>query len=258
MGRETVAQRMRRDPIAEAEPHPCRLHRAADHLGGQRAATGAAKQDFSRSGSIGAQRDISLDRFPNRAQQRHDPGLGALAGDDQRIAERHYIPGQRHRLADPQTGAIEQQQHRLVARGNPRLGGGLGGILGDRADIVRRHRARHAPLDAGPLDLDRLGRAFALGDEIEEIADRRKLARCGNIAEPFPAPLGQEAAQITAIELRKQFAVNHRATMPANETDQPVRGRQIGADGMFGSPPIAAQMLGPQQREVAGRMVVEG
>ena len=51
-------------------------------------------------------------------------------------------------------------------------------------------------------------------------------------------------------------SVNDIVSMPADEADQPVRGREIGADSMFGTAPVAAQMIGPFDRKGPGRMVI--
>jgi hypothetical protein len=45
--------------------------------------------------------------------------------------------------------------------------------------------------------------------------------------------------------------------MPADKADQPVCGRLISADRMFGSAPVAAQMIAPFGRQQARRMIVE-
>ena len=65
-------------------------------------------------------------------QQRHDARLGALARDDECLAQRQRNAGERHRLADAQAGAVEQQQHRLVAQPDPGLVCRLVGIVGER------------------------------------------------------------------------------------------------------------------------------
>src|SRR3546814_731126 len=67
--------------------------------------------------------------------------LVALAGDGDRLAQRQDRRGQPDRLADPQASAIEQQQHRPVARADPRLGGVFRDLLGQRDRLVGRDRA---------------------------------------------------------------------------------------------------------------------
>src|SRR3546814_4337869 len=76
------------------------------------------------------------------------------------------------RLADPQASAIEQQQHRPVARADPRLGGVFRDLLGQRDRLVGRDRAWHALLDARPLEARRRPLAGREGQEPDRKSTR--------------------------------------------------------------------------------------
>jgi hypothetical protein len=73
--------------------------------------------------------------FAHRRQQRDHPLAPALAGDRQCLAQRQHAGGQGQRLGNAQACAIEQQQHRAIARRDPR-GRLVGHHLGKGHGIV--------------------------------------------------------------------------------------------------------------------------
>ncbi len=186
MRREAVAQRMgrgavRAGPAGSAPPGPSggRWRARAAHpwrRGTMRASAGDRP---------GAGREIGLDRLAHLRQQRHDPGLVALAGDAERRAERQHRAGQAGRFADAEASAVEQHQHRPVARADPGLGRILLDILGQRDRLVGRDGARHALLDARALHP---GWGPCPAGEDQEGAHRRQFPRCRRVAQPFAAP----------------------------------------------------------------------
>ncbi len=127
MRSEAVAERMRRGTRAQSQPRARAAHRPADDRRRQRAALRPPKQWLSPLHGKGHLRGIALDRLAHLGQQRHDPGLVALAQNAQRLAQRQDRGGQRPRLADAKPRALEKKKHRPVARRDP----GLGGILRD-------------------------------------------------------------------------------------------------------------------------------
>ena len=118
----------------------------------------------------------------------------------------------------------------------------VGRILGERGRLGRRDRAGDAPLDAwaaqsgdGPLAVR----------EAEERPHRRQFARGRCVGEAaLAAPPSQIGAQVRRLNRGQHRGTDRLAAVPAEEGDEPVGRREIGADGMFGAPTVAAQMLG--------------
>ena len=120
-------------------------HRPADEVGVERPALGPDEQRRVAGQRIGAQRDIGVDRLAHRRDQRHDPGLAALAGDPHRLAAAagrarsatslRRRAGPRRRAAAGSRGrarrsshcarraaASSAKRHRVVGAGGPRQG----------------------------------------------------------------------------------------------------------------------------------------
>ncbi|PAV69546.1 hypothetical protein WR25_06092 [Diploscapter pachys] len=245
MRREAVAQRMRRRPLAKPQPGPRRAHRSPDHPRRQRPALHAAEQRLVRRGRPGHLRRIGLHRGAHLRQQWHDPRLVALARHRQRLPQRQHARRQRDRLADAQPCAIQQQQHRPIARPHPGFRRLVRHLAGQRHHLVRRDRPRHAGFDAGAAQPRhrRIGR-----HERQEPPHRRQFARGRGVAQPFATPRRQKGAQV-----RRAYPCQRRrrrplAPMRLQERDQPLRTGAIGAHGMRRPTPVARQMRRPLHR----------
>ena len=94
-----------------------------------------------------------------------------------------------------------------------------------------------------------------LGGEGEELPNRRKLARSGGCAEPLPPPFGKEGAKVRRCKRQQCGRADQLAPIAAQELDQTMGGRDIGADGMRGAPAVVLEMAMPARRDFARRMV---
>ena len=178
---EAVAQGVRRSALRQAEPRARPPDLCSYDPAGQRSPAYAAKQRLIARNRPRHARDVILDRCTNLWKQRDDPCLCTLAGDGQRVAERKCAPSQRQRLADPQPRTVQQQQHRPVACGDPRLITLLRHVPGEPHGFRRRDRARQPLLHAWTLE-ERC-RTSAVRP-FEEGAHRRQLARRRRVGQP--------------------------------------------------------------------------
>ena len=88
--------------------------------------------------------------------------------------------------------------------------------------------------------------------EGEEGAHRRQFPRRAVVAEPAAAAHAEIGAQVRGAE-RCQSGVIHRAAeMAAEEADQPMRRRDIGAHRMLGTAALAGQMIVPARGDRGG------
>ena len=128
-------------PSVVAQPLHDELHDAR----AQAAAFGAQEQRRIGRQRIRAQRDVARDGIAGDGQHRHQPLLAALADDTQHVALscRGVLAPDPQRFRDAQAGAIEQQQHRRIAGGDP-------------IELGRRAAVHHG---CSLLDRQRLGNA---------------------------------------------------------------------------------------------------
>ena len=139
-----MPQSVRRGAIRKAKVRPCSPHRGAHHAGRQWPAANAAEKWRVTFDRPWRGRRISLKRFTDLGQQRHDPDLAALAGHGDRLAERQGGTRQRQGFADTKPGTIEQQQQRPVALARPFKPRAIANLLGKGDDLMRRLTALKA------------------------------------------------------------------------------------------------------------------
>ena len=258
MRREAVPQRMRRKALGQTQPFPrcgdCTAHEV-------RVERTAANSEEQRSVSLdrpGALASIGFDRSTDRWHDRYDTRLRPFAGDPQRLADRPRASGERKRLRDAETGAVEQQQNGEVTGADPFLVRGFRGVLGEGNGFVRRHGPRQCPRpprSAGPGQLR--GLTLMLGDKAQEVANGGKLASRRRGPEPLAATLGKKRAQVLRTQGGKLGGAYGFGPIRPQESDEPVRRRDIGSRRVRGSPPVVQKMACPALDESAGGMIVQ-
>lgn len=88
----------------------------------------------------------------------------------------------------------------------------------------------------------------------EECAHAGQLARRRRRAEPLPAPLGKEGAEIGSAEVEQAGALDLLSAIAAEELNQPMGGRDVGAHSMSGTASVVLQVRVPLGGERLGRM----
>ena len=94
-----------------------------------------------------------------------------------------------------------------------------------------------------------------LGGIFEERPHARELARGRRWTEPLPTPLGKKGAQIRGGQTDQVGRADRLCSIGAEEVNQPMRGRDIGANGVRGTAAIVLEMAGPASGKLACRMV---
>ena len=97
-------------------------------------------------------------------------------------------------------------------------------------------------------------KALLLGRIGKESANTRKLTRCRRCAEPLPAPMGKECAEIGSAQIEQPSRPDQCTTIAAEEDDQPVGSRYIGANGVRRATAIVLEMSGPLRSKRLSRM----
>ncbi len=243
MRREAVPERVGSQAVGEAKAPPRRRDRAPHEVRVERPAARADEQGRIAGQRPGTLTDIFVDRFADRGDDRHDPGLGALSGDSQRGSDRKRPGGQRQRLRNAQPSSVEQEQDREVAGPDPRRARRPGGVLGKAHRIFRRRGPRQGSRpfwSAGARKHRDL--AALLGGVPEEGANARKLARRRSRAEPLAAALGEKGAQVGSPERSMVGRFDRPSSMPLEEVDQPMGGRDIGAHRVRRAPAVVLEM----------------
>ena len=203
MGGERMAERVWRRALRQAERAAHPRHRQLHDARRQRAAFRADEQRAGGLESIGAKRQIVLDRLAHRRNDRRRARLLALADDRDgvRFADRRVGASDRKGFGDAQARAVAEREHRGVARQAPRAralrrrasavvvialaSGGLKG-RGRRRPALG---ARTAPSAAAVSPPSRaIWRASDLRAESARCSERPSTA--------FRPPVGEKGAQI--------------------------------------------------------------
>lgn len=226
---EAVSKCVRSKSIGKAEPTPRRRDRAPHEVGVERAASGTEKEGTVLKG-VGTLAYVILDRLAHRRYDRHDAGLRSLPGYSKGLADRENSNGERHCLGYAQTGAVEQQQDRKIARADPRFTRRLGRAFGKAHRLVgrRRSRKRARPLGSarsGKLDMPPL----LLGGIGQKCANAGQFASRRGRAEALPSPICEEGAKISRTETEQPIRCDFLASITTEKVDQAVGGRDIGA-----------------------------
>ena len=230
---EAVAQRVRRRARRQAEPG------AAPRAIARRIIAGVERPAARRRGTAAARaraatgkRDIRLDRRATTGSSGTMRVLSRLPVTTSVVAERQRAAGQRQRLGDAQARAVEQQQHRGVARRDPWRARGVADVGDQAARLGGRDRARHARRA--------LGRREA-GEASPRTPCRRQRRRRSRIAASSRADrrIDQPLARAARRDRRGNrpasapTAPPHRPAPPVcrpTKRDEAVQGRGIGRD----------------------------
>jgi hypothetical protein len=97
--------------------------------------------------------------------------------------------------------------------------------------------------------------ALLLGGIFEEGADSGEFAGGRRSAEPLPSPVGEEGAQVGGTKAKQRRIGDRLAAIAAEEIDQPMRCRNIGAHRMRGAAAVMLQIGSPLRGECAGGVV---
>ena len=229
VGREGVAQRVRRQRRMDARGARMALDEDPEHLARHRP---AARGDEQRRAGLAAQDgaaslgQIALQPVPRLGTEGHEPLLGALARDAQHaFVQAHLHRRQPDQLAHAQAAGVDQLQHRAVAQAER---GGHVRRPEQGLDLRFRQRLGHAQRLARGQQLQRRigGRqVFAQGPAVEALehaeppvrgagtgagvsfADVAEQVDLGGLHQRQPAvrrqPAG-EAAQVTPIGRQRQ------------------------------------------------------
>ena len=96
--------------------------------------------------------------------------------------------------------------------------------------------------------------ALLLGSIGKECANTRQLPRRRRGAKALPPPVGKEGAKVGGGEVEQARVGNFLAAIVTEELDQPVRGSDIGADGVRRAAPVVLEIGGPLRRQRLGRV----
>jgi hypothetical protein len=94
--------------------------------------------------------------------------------------------------------------------------------------------------------------ALLLGGVAKEGSDTRQLACHRRGTEAARPPVGEEGSQIGGAELGQRSLIDQLALIAAEELDQPMCGRDIGADGVGGAASVVLEIGGPTRRKRGG------
>ena len=126
VGGETMPKRVWRRRFGKAERRPQAPHLPLGDARVQSFAAGADEQRAVAAQGMGAGGEIVVDGDDDDGQDRHQPLLAALAGDDHGFAFRRLAPVQGQGLADAQAAAVKHGEERRVAFADPRLAAQIG------------------------------------------------------------------------------------------------------------------------------------
>jgi hypothetical protein len=88
----------------------------------------------------------------------------------------------------------------------------------------------------------------------EESPDARQLARGGGSTETVGAALRKKRAKVSRRKVEQLGRRYLLPTIPAKEVDQPMRGGNVGANGMRGAASVVLKMARPARGEFARRV----
>ena len=100
--------------------------------------------------------------------------------------------------------------------------------------------------------------AGILRRERQECADGRHLARGGACAQPLPAPVGKEGAQVGRGDVDEAVLADFLTAVAAEEIEEAVRGGDIGAHGMRAAAAIVGEVTDGRAGQVVLRSRVGG
>ena len=210
--------------------------------------SGASGRDLGR-----AQLQIIGDQLQHVLQHRHHALLVAFAGDEDDVAcagRRHVLALERQCFGDTQARAVEQREHRGVARQHP-----LRPRLRRRADrhptsaLPMRSRAASASCAAPWARGRRRVRRPCLCRCVRENARTTALRQATRISERLPMPSRaarrHEGAHILRRELCEFFQRRRAAEMLGKESQKLRDVAPIGVERLCRHPPLRAEIVEP-------------
>ena len=98
--------------------------------------------------------------------------------------------------------------------------------------------------------------ALLFRGEGQEGANRRHLPRRGRGAQPLASTVGKKCPQIRGMEVEQAEPANLFAAVAAEEIDQAVRGRDIGADRVRRAASVMSEIASPASCDGPCGMVI--
>ena len=240
---KTVSERVRRQRLGKAKAPARSSDGAAHQVRIERPATGTDEQRDRPLEREWALPDIVLDRLAYRGNDGDNSHFRSLAGDPERWPQGHHVGRKGHRLCNTQARTVKQQQDRKVACTNPWRARSFGRLLREIEGILgscwtwQRSRSPGTPGTRKLRGCPLLFRCIS-----EEGADARKLARSRGSPEPTCPALGEKSAQIRRCDPNEARKIDGRSPIMAEEVDQPVRRRCVGAHRVRGPAAVMLEM----------------